>query len=408
MAKAMMSDVGGGGGVSKFVVDDGKLSEMNIEISRVSGLLAQYNQDIYSKIAEMSSAWNGPSYDAFVEKAESYRKEIEELPVLFNLYAEKVGVFSDSASLLIKDIAQLLDFSTSIASYGIDYTLQNIDKREYYAAAYRLEPAKDATAKQIRKEAEQIYTNLWADIETLNAELINITISQETLTTMLNEGRISQDLYDSSMMQLELQKSEVEVCLLDYTNAYNAVSPLFVDKIFGYGTDGAFVEASDWWGNDTATALAAASQLNEALGTLDPVAAYCETSSLNGRLALDTSNDYALSSFYNGPNVSNVVMNASYTAAVDSGETMTLPTNPNVTLFNSEANLRAGMEASGYVFGTGTYTFSQVDAYSDYSPYSSYEGYDSVAIKNGDSVTYMTYNQYVMSTHNDQRLNLEE
>jgi hypothetical protein len=121
-------------------------------------------------------------------------------------------------------------------------------------------------------------------------------------------------------------------------------------------------------------------------------------SSLNGLPA--ASSDAAMRSFNNGPNVSDVIMSAAYTAADGSGETMQMPNNSNVVLFNSQSVILDGMESSGYIYGNSNYTMSQNDAYGAGGYASTYEGYDSVAIKDGDSTIYMTYNQYVNSEYN--------
>ena len=396
---------GAGGGYRKFIIDVTKLGDVSDEVKDVIKKLTLYNEKIYKLFGELGDGWKGPSYDAFIAETNSFKSEIEEIPTLFSEYDEKVGFFSSAGGTLISEISQLVNIGAASAGAmaGAGGGLYSLHDTSFQSARWKnslyfLDIYNCNNARDVKKQAQDIQSDLWNDIEVLDTELMNIEINKSAILELYNDGKISEAEYKTYYEQLETQRRDVENCRAEYQEAYDTIQPLFKDKLFGFGTDGAFIEASDWFGNDMEMASNAAVTLNSALSDLDPVYAYCNMSSLNGLPA--ASSDAAMRSFNNGPNVSDVIMSAAYTAADGSGETMQMPNNSNVVLFNSQSVILDGMESSGYIYGNSNYTMSQNDAYGAGGYASTYEGYDSVAIKDGDSTIYMTYNQYVNSEYN--------
>ncbi len=397
-----------------FVVDDGKLSDISTDLVGAAGKLENYNSQIYTLIANLASYWSGPSYDAFVQKANSYKDELENLPVLFGDYSKQVGTYSKEGSALISKISALLEFGAGVVGAGADgYSsgyLQNINARDYYDMPYRMDGYSSyGTHKEAKEAAEQIRTNLYNDMEVLQSELINIEVDMEAIKIMypLAEGQSVTDkdwegyqYYD----ELSRQHATVTNGRDKYAEAINQIDPLLHNRLLGYDSDGLFVEGSDWGGNyegDDAKIKEGINIVNDALSFLDPVYAICERTSNNGLVVGNGENTYANSMFYNKSNVSNVVLEASYNSA---SSTETSTSNPNVTYFNSRQNILDGYDSAGFIpTGTGR-TFSELDAYGAYEP-NVYQGnsgsYDSVRIDNGDGTySYMTYDQYQRSSNN--------
>jgi uncharacterized protein YukE len=398
----LAEDAGNGGGISGIVIDVLMLNDMSGELKAVAKNIADFNENIYRIIKELGDVWSGPSYDAFFNSAEANRSKIEELPGLINTYDEQVLSYSSAGAQLLGEISELIKFkfggeSGAVPLDGGSYKPKNTSAQNIFVTTPYLINTNTTKARDIKEQALSIQYDLSNDIELLATEEYNLNVAKKAIESMYPEGSAE---YVAYMERLNSQLEAVQNCRAEYEKALDTLSPHLTDRIFGIGTDGAIIESCDWfWDNDVSMASLAAAEVNKVLMDLDPEYAVCSMSSLNGLPAIHS--EEALKSFYNGPHVSEVLMEATYNSASSNGETMEMPGNPNVTLFNSQAVLMESMESEGYYGMNFTNTFSQLEAYEDgYGSVPTYEGYDSVVIQDGDDAIYMTYNQYVQSEYN--------
>ncbi len=389
-----------------FVVDDGKLSDISSDLVDAANKLSVFNTQIYSLITSLGSYWEGPSYDAFVQKANSYKKELEELPALFSSVSGRVGGYSSNASDLYNLFVSELECGGAAAAAGAAGAslpfLYSLDTKTQYDMPYKMNAySQYESNKDVLNHAKEIQSNLYNDLEILQSELISIEGDIAAIEKMYpNENHPMRKEY---LERLEAQRDNVSSELYLYTEALNKINPLLEDKFFGYNSDGNFVEAADWGGNfegDEQLVKEGITIVNSALRTLDPVYAYCERSSVNGLAVGTGDNDYALASFYNGCKVSDVVMEASYASSFSKNNGV--HTDGSVSYFNSRGNVEDGIMDAGYLPIGGTHTFSELDAYGyDGCVYqdSSGNSYDSVRVETDDGPVYMTYHQYQMSDY---------
>lgn len=378
-------------------VDKSKLSVIGHDFSDSKNVIDEYNENIFNLVSGMSSGWTGPDYDAFVDFFERYRASLNGIATMFERYSEKVKEIDEQTEALMTIVKNALGIGATVANSM--YSLESTEEVGGITVAYSM-LEKYPSAKDARRQAENIQTNLQADIDILQQEINSLKLNIDSLTYQLELTKDPAMIayLKEAIGKLELQKEEVETGLGLYQKAKDKVDEQLKKRFWPWNADGDYVEATDWWGNDTDTTEKAAKELNALLEKLRPVTTIVESASVNGLYAMQGRDDYLAKNFYNGSSVNTTMMETALHMAEKSKDTKTMTINGiAVTAFNSKALINSAVE-NPYYQESGSYTFSQNDAYENYETYeNTIDGYDSIFVPSGNDGEgeYMTYAQFV-------------
>ncbi len=412
----VMSD---GGGTS-FTPGDVKLNTEDLDtlsesLSSASSKITGYNEKIYEMIGELEgNCWSGPSYKAFVEKATTQKKVLEDIAILLGSFSKKIGEFSSDGTTVVGNVKMWLNNLTTmtvtpyIAGSGSTAGASGGGSGNYddVSVHYGIDTSGVTKAQQVEDQAHEAMSALEHDIDRIESEMVTLETTWASIEAMRESGAITDEQYNAYKKDYEDRKAELQRYLNEYTLAYEQFSLLMGDE-FGYGASGKITGASEWWNNDVETALEGAAEANAILASLTPTSLICETTSFSGLLAYEEGY-YTDTMLAGGPHVSNMLMDASFNASTNSGTTYTPADDSGVTFFNSESYLLTGMQNLSY-YGdtTSDHVLSQTDVYymNNYYRYESPSGgvYDSVRIDNGNGeYTYMTYGEYMAMTSGEE------
>lgn len=428
-SNASVKSYSGNGGRGFLFLDSAKLDDVSKTLLEKSATLSEYNSDIEKKIASLGEHWVGPDYDEFVKVYNEFKPSLEQLSTLFSNYSGTVGGLSSSGETLISTVKQYLDCSSigvtlsdniercgglyKAEDVGLNVTVTGPTNEAKSALAYGTNVAGVTTAKQALKQAEDIQSNLYYDIEVIDVERRNEAANLAALEK--SKDLLTPEQYQEFKADIESRIERLDLAYEQYVNAYNYVADLnsnksadVMDLIKGQERDGKIRGAADGifgYHDDVKLAKEGLQEIEYVLSGLAPLTTIVQSSQINGVVA--TQNEYHMDSFRNGVNVTDNAMNVSF-AIASNQENGTSEIAPGIVTFNSKNFVTDGLNETYNYMGGTTSVFSQIDAYGYDGINQTFEnGHDSVRVDTGDGYTYMTYAQFQKSPYNPDNIDMQ-
>lgn len=173
-----------------FVVREDKLEQLQIDLTTSANTISGYVDDIYKKIADLNTDWDGEAYQAFVRRSETYRAPLERLTEVLNDFAKLAGNLGTSGNTLIMQVQRLL----------------NVDERDVTSAKSGVQ----STSSERAKDANGAYIPTEGDY----TERLEIP-SNTTLAKGQDCSVIGDALYKDTIKTGEILENEI-----DYLKAY--------------------------------------------------------------------------------------------------------------------------------------------------------------------------------------------
>lgn len=92
-----------------FVIREDKMDQLQKDLSDASSKVKDYIEDIYKRIADLNSDWDGDVYQSFVRTSEIYKTPLVNLASILDDFSELVGKFGTDGNTLITNVMRLLD-----------------------------------------------------------------------------------------------------------------------------------------------------------------------------------------------------------------------------------------------------------------------------------------------------------
>lgn len=126
-----------------FAADTEKISQIKTDLKEAAKEISDYIEEIYTKIDDVGTVWEGEDYQAFQEKAKSYRTSLDQLVETLEAFSAETGTLGEDAGLVVTSIKALLDVSSLQVASGSDKTgkvnsLGSLPKNKKYEGGFNI------------------------------------------------------------------------------------------------------------------------------------------------------------------------------------------------------------------------------------------------------------------------------